>query len=158
LRNRRKTGELYWDRLSVTPILDQDGKVAHYLALQEDVTGQKLAREDLNQSHAQLLDDLRRQSGDLARLNQAGELLRNCLTSEECYRGFAYGAELLAVGAGGARDARRRGPRERLQNRTERSVVPHCYRSPVSPFREISLWSTGQGRRLRFQTYSPSGI
>jgi hemerythrin-like metal-binding protein/PAS domain S-box-containing protein len=102
LRNRRKNGELYWDRLSVTPIFDDAGKVAHYLALQEDVTGQKLAREDLNQSHAQLLADLRRQSGDLARLNQASELLRNCLTPEECYRGFAYGAELLSLGVGGA--------------------------------------------------------
>jgi PAS domain S-box-containing protein len=102
LRNRHKSGALYWERVSVTPIVDADGRVTHFLALQEDVTGQKLAKEDLTHSHAQLLASLARQSGDLARLNQAGDLLQRCLTEAEAYRALVYAVEQLALGRGGA--------------------------------------------------------
>lgn len=112
LRNRHKSGELYWERVSVTPIIDADGRVTHFLALQEDVTGQRLAKEDLSHSHAQLLASLAQQTGDLARLNQAGDLLQRCLTEAEAHRALAYAAELLVLGKGGAlalMDAAKRG-------------------------------------------------
>lgn len=102
LRNRRRNGDIYWDRMTITPILDEEGRVMHFLALHEDVTGQKLAREDLKQSHSQLLAALKLHASDLARLNQASEFLENCLTRTELFHAFAYAAELLSLGQGGA--------------------------------------------------------
>ena len=43
LRNRRKGGTLYWEQITVSPIYDNDGKVANYLFLRSDVTEQKIA-------------------------------------------------------------------------------------------------------------------
>ena len=96
--NRRKNGELYWDKVSVTPIADADGTVTHYLAIQEDVTARKQAEEELHHSHAQLLaslSELQEQSEDLSRLNQASELLQTCVTEAEASRVVAHVAEKL---------------------------------------------------------------
>ena len=103
--NRRKSGELYWDKVSVTPIADADGTVTHYLAIQEDVTARKQAEEDLHHSHAQLLaslSELQEQSEDLSRLNQASELLQTCMTEAEASRVVAHVAEKFTLGCGGA--------------------------------------------------------
>jgi len=43
LRNRRKGGTLYWEQITVSPIYDNDGKVANYLFVRSDVTEQKIA-------------------------------------------------------------------------------------------------------------------
>jgi PAS domain S-box-containing protein len=45
LRNRRKSGTLYWEQITVSPIYDSDGKVANYLFLRSDVTERKLDEE-----------------------------------------------------------------------------------------------------------------
>ncbi|HYD67247.1 sensor domain-containing diguanylate cyclase [Azospirillum sp.] len=44
-RNRRKTGELYWEKASIAPILAADGRIVSYVAVKEDVTEQKRAAE-----------------------------------------------------------------------------------------------------------------
>lgn len=36
--NRRKDGRLYWERASISPVLDADGKIAHFMAVKEDIT------------------------------------------------------------------------------------------------------------------------
>ncbi|MDD5248464.1 MAG: bacteriohemerythrin [Rhodocyclaceae bacterium] len=103
--NRRKNGELYWDRVSVTPILDDDGVVTHYLTIQEDVTARKQAEEELQHSHARLLaslSELQEQAEDLARLNEASELLQLCTTATEATRAIAHVAEKFTLGSGGA--------------------------------------------------------
>ena len=102
--NRRKNGELYWDKTSVTPIVDAQGAVTHYLAIQEDVTEQKLAEEERKRSHERLLaslSELQTQSKDLALLNETAELLQTCATPEEAYRAIAHMAERFALGVGG---------------------------------------------------------
>lgn len=103
--NRRRNGESYWDRVSVTPIIDGHGAVTHFLAIQEDITDQKVAKEQLIRSHAQLAaatSALDEQARDLSILNQTTELLQNSLSASEAYRAVAYMAEQLALGAGGA--------------------------------------------------------
>lgn len=103
--NRRKNGELYWDKMSVTPIADADGTVTHYLAMQEDVTARKAAEEELQRSHQRLvasLAELQQQAQDLALLNQASDLLSSCTTQDEACRAFAHMAEKLSLGTGGA--------------------------------------------------------
>lgn len=36
--NRRKDGKLYWERASISPVFDADGKVANFMAVKEDIT------------------------------------------------------------------------------------------------------------------------
>ena len=41
--NRKKNGELYWESASISPIVDGDGNITHFLAVKEDITERKLA-------------------------------------------------------------------------------------------------------------------
>jgi PAS domain S-box-containing protein len=47
LCNRRKDGQLYWESASISPILDEDGAITHFLAVKEDITEQRAAQEAL---------------------------------------------------------------------------------------------------------------
>ncbi|NTV65645.1 MAG: diguanylate cyclase [Oscillochloris sp.] len=47
LRNRRKSGEEYWELIVIAPMSDESGTITHYVALKEDLTARKLAEEEL---------------------------------------------------------------------------------------------------------------
>ena len=47
LLNKKKDGEMFWEDTSISPIFDDDGKIAHFVAVQEDVTKLKKAHEKL---------------------------------------------------------------------------------------------------------------
>ena len=49
IQNRRKNGELYWDSVTVSPIRDHRGTVAHFLAVQEEITKRKQAEQALRE-------------------------------------------------------------------------------------------------------------
>lgn len=42
--NKKKNGELFWESASISPILDENGRIIHYLGIKEDVTHQKHAQ------------------------------------------------------------------------------------------------------------------
>ncbi len=50
LCNRKKNGELFWERASVSAVRDADGAITHYVAVKEDITEKKCAEEELRQS------------------------------------------------------------------------------------------------------------
>lgn len=50
IQNRRKDGELYWDYVRISPIRDENGRVEHYLSVQEDITERKRMEEALHRS------------------------------------------------------------------------------------------------------------
>jgi PAS domain S-box-containing protein len=52
--NYRKNGEPFWNRLSITPIRDQDGEVTHFMGIQSDVTARRNAEDALRDANAQL--------------------------------------------------------------------------------------------------------
>jgi two-component system, cell cycle sensor histidine kinase and response regulator CckA len=54
IQNRRKNGELYWDAVTVSPIRDQRGTIAHFLAVQEDITKRKTAENALRDNEQRL--------------------------------------------------------------------------------------------------------
>ena len=56
LYNRRKDGSHYWEHLRISPILDADAEVTHYVAVKEDITRQKELDEELY--HYAVLDSL----------------------------------------------------------------------------------------------------
>ncbi len=49
LRNYRKDGSLFWNRLSISPIHDEQGNLTHYLGIQNNITEIKLVEEQLLQ-------------------------------------------------------------------------------------------------------------
>jgi len=47
LRNYRQNGEQFWNRLSVTPIFDDDGELANHIGIQQDVTQVRESQREL---------------------------------------------------------------------------------------------------------------
>ncbi len=47
LRNRRKNGELYWNHLSIAPIVQTSGEITNFVATSEDITQMKNAQEEM---------------------------------------------------------------------------------------------------------------
>lgn len=47
LQNRKKNGEIYWERETISPLMGDDGVIKHYVALKEDITKRKAVEEDL---------------------------------------------------------------------------------------------------------------
>jgi diguanylate cyclase (GGDEF)-like protein/PAS domain S-box-containing protein len=77
--NRRKDGQLYWERASISPILNAFGKITHYVAVKEDITQEKNQAEVLyHQAHYDNLTGLPNRLLAKDRLQQAIESgLRN---------------------------------------------------------------------------------
>ncbi|MCG8566300.1 MAG: PAS domain S-box protein [Desulfobacterales bacterium] len=40
-RNRKKTGEIFWESASISPIMDNRGRISHFVAVKEDITQRK---------------------------------------------------------------------------------------------------------------------
>ncbi|MCL5031483.1 MAG: PAS domain S-box protein [Bacteroidetes bacterium] len=45
--NKKKSGELFWESASISPILDANGKITHFLAIKEDITEKKKIEKEL---------------------------------------------------------------------------------------------------------------
>ena len=45
--NRRKDGTLYWEQASISPVLDEQGRLLHYVAVKEDITERKAAADEI---------------------------------------------------------------------------------------------------------------
>ena len=54
LRNRRKDGEMRWESLVVAPVLNEAGRVAHYVAIKEDITERRQLQDRLRETNAEL--------------------------------------------------------------------------------------------------------
>jgi PAS domain S-box-containing protein len=52
--NRKKNGELYWEFVSISPIIDAHGNITHYVAVKEDITERKHAEAELQRYTTEL--------------------------------------------------------------------------------------------------------
>jgi PAS domain S-box-containing protein len=50
IHNKKKNGDLYWELASISPIIDEKGKITHFLAVKEDITERRHAEELLKES------------------------------------------------------------------------------------------------------------
>ncbi|NOZ75871.1 MAG: PAS domain S-box protein [FCB group bacterium] len=82
--NKRKDGSLYWEQASISPVVDSEGVVQHFLAVKEDITEKKETRARLEESEAKFrsifeesLDTiyLGTVDGRILDINPAGEAL-----------------------------------------------------------------------------------
>jgi two-component system NtrC family sensor kinase len=49
-RNRKKNGDLYWEAAAISPIMDPNGSITHFLAVKEDITERRALENDLRQA------------------------------------------------------------------------------------------------------------
>ncbi len=54
LRNYKKNGELFYNRLKLTPLFSRDGKVIYFLGVQYDVTEQVRAEREIRELNRRL--------------------------------------------------------------------------------------------------------
>lgn len=52
--NKKKNGELYWVMASISPVINSNGVISHYIAIEEDITDRKFAEEKLKQKEISL--------------------------------------------------------------------------------------------------------
>jgi two-component system, NtrC family, sensor kinase len=50
LKNYRKDGTPFWNELSLTPLVDEKGRLTHYIGMQHDITAAKEAKDRLRRS------------------------------------------------------------------------------------------------------------
>lgn len=58
LHNKKKSGELYWELVSISPIVNDRGEITHFVAVKEDITARKLAEEALRKRNEMMEKDL----------------------------------------------------------------------------------------------------
>ena len=49
-RNKRKNGEKFWESASISPIMDEDGEITHFVAVKQDITERKAVEEAIRAS------------------------------------------------------------------------------------------------------------
>lgn len=54
--NKKKNGQLYWEDAAISPILSEDGKITHFLAVKEDITLRKQAEKELQDNEHKLIE------------------------------------------------------------------------------------------------------
>ena len=112
LLNRKKSGELFWESVSISPIVDERGKITHFVGVKEDISAQKnlvqelkAARDAADAANQAKSDFLANMSHEIrtplnAVLGMTELVLSSELTAEQ--RGYlstvkASGDELLAL-------------------------------------------------------------
>jgi PAS domain S-box-containing protein len=54
LRNYRKDGELFWNRVTISPLRDESGEIVHWAGFQEDITRYKQRERELERQNERL--------------------------------------------------------------------------------------------------------
>jgi len=62
--NRKKNGELYWEQSLIAPIRDDDGRITHFIAINEDITDRKRLENELH--HSQKMEAIGQLAGGIA--------------------------------------------------------------------------------------------
>lgn len=80
IQNKKKNGELYWEQLVISPILNDDGILTHFVAINEDITYRKQTETELKMYHEKLEELVNQRTNQL---HEANEILHK---SEERFR------------------------------------------------------------------------
>ncbi len=73
LLNRRKDGEPFWEDVSISPIVADNGEITHFIGVKEDITRRKEADETIARHAERLEEQVRTRTRDLATALAAAE-------------------------------------------------------------------------------------
>lgn len=73
LRNRRKSGELYWEDTTISPLLDESGEIVNFIAVKEDITRRREAEEEVRRLNEELEERVRERTRELEAANREME-------------------------------------------------------------------------------------
>ncbi len=89
LQNRRKDGTLFWERVSIYPIVNEQQQITHFVAIKEDITEHKAVRDSLHQRNQ-----------ELETLYRAGQIITSSLALPQVLQQFVNEVQsLLQVAA-----------------------------------------------------------
>ena len=57
--NKRKDGSLFWEEATISPVMDEQGRLSRYIAVKEDITARIDAEKSLTKEHKKLTDILK---------------------------------------------------------------------------------------------------
>lgn len=69
LHNKKKSGELFWERALISPIKNNIGRITHFLAVKEDITEWKNIQEELIRSKEEAVEASKLKSSLLANMS-----------------------------------------------------------------------------------------
>ncbi len=69
LLNKKKNGELYWESTMIAPIKNEQGEIAHYMAIKEDITEKKKVQTELRRAKEKAEESDRLKSSFLANMS-----------------------------------------------------------------------------------------
>src|SRR5205085_2817012 len=78
LRNYKKDGSMFWNELFMSPIKNKDGKVTHFIGVQNDVTRRKNAEERLRITQDNFKSELDKRT---KHLSESEEYLKSILAT-----------------------------------------------------------------------------
>ncbi len=93
--NRRKDGTDYQEEMTISPVRDEKGRVAHYVAVKRDVTHEVALRQQLTQ--AQRMEAIGRLAGGIA--HDFNNLLQALMTHAQLLRAHAEDAAKVRLEA-----------------------------------------------------------
>ena len=91
--NKRKDGTLYWERMTITPVMNAEGEITHFVAIKEDITREKEAQERIR-----LLQKAVEQSGTAVFVVTPGGRIEYVNPSAQQLVGYSY-QELIGLQA-----------------------------------------------------------
>lgn len=65
IRNYRKNGTLFWNELVISPVLDNDGHVTHFIGVQNDITERKKSENELREEKATVEKKIKERTKEL---------------------------------------------------------------------------------------------
>lgn len=68
--DKRKNGELYWQDVSINPILDEDGQTIHFVSIMQDISGRKKVEEELQELNLSLEQKVMERTSELSITNE----------------------------------------------------------------------------------------
>ncbi|MCK6385877.1 MAG: PAS domain S-box protein [Rhodocyclaceae bacterium] len=118
LCNRSKAGKPYWEYAVIAPVLDEGGRIAHFIAVKEDITERKRREAEIIEIHRTLDRRVAERTADLERANRELDAFSYSVSHDlraplRAINGFAHlieecdGAALSAEGRGHLERVRR---------------------------------------------------
>ncbi|HZW38122.1 MAG TPA: PAS domain S-box protein [Ignavibacteriaceae bacterium] len=85
LLNKKKDGELYWEKINISPVKDSNENITHFIAIKEDITQQKKQEEQLYRMY-RTLNALRHSSEVILHSDNQKNIINNIckIIIEDC--------------------------------------------------------------------------